>query len=92
MLILISSDIICTLCTILYSCDTYVFDSLIILSLACFLQEKKTFFTFEDGKREKYSILLSVTTIVTYSFPLIPNPHNFLLPPTVVTTVSFVTS
>lgn len=31
--------------------------------------------------RRKCSFSLPVTTFATYSFPPIPNPHNFLLPP-----------
>lgn len=38
-------------------------------------------FSSGDAKEEKCSFSLPVTTFATYSFPPIPNPHNFLLPP-----------
>ncbi|KAI1236600.1 hypothetical protein IHE44_0014853 [Lamprotornis superbus] len=45
------------------------------------LKNKVTPHNSGDVKEEKCSISLPVTTFSTFSFPPIPNPHNFLLPP-----------
>lgn len=91
LLILASSEITCSLYVHLEIPEIH--PPLIIWSPACFLQQNRR--TFLQRRRCQGRKALSFTFCyppATYSFSSVPNPYKFLLPPSAVTTVCFVTS
>lgn len=63
-----------TICTTLYSCDTYTFDSLIILPLTCFLQGRGKNTSLLKMGREKniqFHFLLPPLSLIPFLWSLI---------------------